>query len=206
MLDRLLGYASRTSRFAVWLGGGLLVFAAGLTTVDVVLRKVMNWSVGGADEITAYLFAVATSFAYAFTLLQRANVRIDALYLVLPSPVRLCLDVLGFLLLGGFLALMTERAHDVWWNSYLNSSHSVTPLVTPLAVPQGFWFFGMVFVMMVFVLVVLRLIQAIAQRDWRKISALIGDRGADEEVAEERAHAEAELARDHELTDRTGGN
>jgi TRAP-type C4-dicarboxylate transport system permease small subunit len=206
MLDRLLGYAGQASRLAVWLGGALLIFAAGLTTFDVFMRKIVNWSLGGADEIAGYLFAISTALAYAFTMLHRANVRIDALYLVLPRQVRLCLDLFGFVLLGGFLTLITERAHDVWWNSFLNSSVSITPLVTPLALPQGFWFFGMVFFMVVFILVVLRVIQAIVQRDWMKISELIGARSLDEEIAEELALAEAERARARELTDRDGGN
>ena len=34
------------------------------------------------------------------------------------------LDVLGFLLLGIFLLLMTERAYSGWWNSFENSSVS----------------------------------------------------------------------------------
>jgi len=206
MLDRLLVYTGQASRLAVWLGGCLLIFAAGFTTVDVFLRKIINWSFGGADEIAGYLFAIATALAYAFTMLHRANVRIDALYLVLPRQVRLWLDILGFFLLGGFLTLMTERAYDVWWNSFLNSSVSITPLVTPLALPQGFWFFGMVFFMVVFILVALRVIQAVVQRDWMKISELIGARSLEEEIEEERGHAEAQLAREHELIDRGGGN
>jgi TRAP-type C4-dicarboxylate transport system permease small subunit len=205
MLDRLLVVASRASRVAVWIGGTLLLFAAALTTTDVFLRKVFNWSFGGADEISGYLFAIATSFAFAFTLLQRTNVRIDALYIVLPRPVRLLLDVVGFLLLGSFLVLITERAHNVWWNSYLNSSVSITPLVTPLALPQGFWFGGLVFFLIVFVLVVIRVAVAVVQRDWLKLSELIGARSLEEEIAEETAHAEAEIQREHELT-RRGGN
>ena len=139
-------------------------------------------------------------------MLHRANVRIDALYLVLPRQVRLCLDILGFFLLGGFLTLITERAHDVWWNSFLNSSVSITTLVTPLALPQGFWFGAMVFFMIVFVLLAARVIQAAVQRDWMRISELIGARSLEEEIEEERSQAEAELAREHELMGRGGGN
>jgi len=204
MLDRLLGVAAKASRVAVWIGGSLLLFAAGLTTAEVFMRKVFNWSFGGADEISGYLFAIATSFALAFTLMQRTNVRIDALYLILPRPVKLLLDIVGFLLLGTFLALIAERSYDVWSNSYLNSSVSITPLVTPLALPQGFWFAGMVFVLIVFVLMAIRIAVALAQRDWLKISELIGARSLEEEIAEETAHAEAEIAREHELSRRGG--
>lgn len=199
MLDRLLLTAGKLSQVVVWLGGGLLIFAAFMTTAEVILRKFFNWSFGGADEIAGYIFAISTSFAYAFATLHRAHVRIDALYIRLPRMFRLVLDVFGFLLLGGFLLLMTERAFSVWWGSFENSSVSITPLVTPLALPQGLWFFGMVFFMLVFLLMLVRIISSMFSRDWDRIAILVGPRGVEEEVEEERANARAELARQHAL-------
>ena len=199
MLDRLLEQAEKVSQIIVWIGGGLLSFAAIMTTLEVLLRKFANFSFGGADEIAGYIFAISTSFAFAFATLHRAHVRIDALYMRLPQPVRLFLDVVGFLLLGGFLLLMAERAYNVWWNSFENSSVSITPLVTPLALPQGFWFAGMVFFFIVFALMLLRIITAAFSRDWNRIAALVGPRGIEEEVEEEREHAMAELKREQSL-------
>ena len=206
MLDRLLEKAEFVSRLAVWIGGGLLIFAAVLTTVEVILRKFANFSFGGADEIAGYIFAISTSFAFAFATLHRAHVRIDALYLRLPRPVRMFLDVVGFLLLGGFLLLMAERAYNVWWNSFENSSVSITPLVTPLALPQGFWFAGMVFFFVVFALMLLRILTAAFGRDWNRIAELVGPRGIEEEVEEEREHARAELEREHALMEGKEGD
>ena len=199
MLDRLLEQAEKVSQIIVWIGGGLLIFAAIMTTLEVLLRKFANFSFGGADEIAGYIFAISTSFAFAFATLHRAHVRIDALYIRLPQPVRLFLDVVGFLLLDGFLLLMAARAYNVWWNSFENSSVSITPLVTPLALPQGFWFAGMVFFFIVFALMLLRIITAAFSRDWNRIAALVGPRGIEEEVEEEREHAIAELKREQSL-------
>lgn len=197
MLDRLLQTAEKASRIVVWIGGGLLILAAVVTTIDVILRKAISWSFGGADEFAGYIFAISTSFAFAFATLHRAHVRIDALYIQLPRPVRIVLDVLGFLLLGGFLLLMAERAYSVWWNSFENSSVSITPLVTPLALPQGFWFAGMVFFFFVFLLMLARIVTAVFRSDWDRVATLVGPRGLDEEVEEEREHARAEIEREH---------
>jgi len=199
MLDRLLEQAEKISRVVVWIGGGLLIFAAVMTTVEVILRKFANFSFGGADEIAGYIFAISTSFAFAFATLHRAHVRIDALYMRLSQPVRLFLDIFGFLLLGGFLLLIAERSYNVWWNSFENSSVSITPLVTPLALPQGFWFAGMVFFFIVFALMLLRIISAAFSRDWNRIAVLVGPRGIEEEVEEERENALGELTRERSL-------
>ena len=63
MLDNLLERATRVSQVLVWLGGCMLIFAACMTTADVVLRKLISFSFAGADEIAGYLFASATAFA-----------------------------------------------------------------------------------------------------------------------------------------------
>ena len=202
MLDRLLLKAEKTAQIAVWIGGGLLIFAAVLTTIDVLLRKLFNWSFGGADEIAGYMFAISTAFAFAYATLHRAHVRIDALYIRVPARLRTALDVLGFLMLGGFLGVMAERAFDVWWNSVLNSSVSITPLVTKLAWPQGFWFAGILFFVLVFCLMMARIVTALFARDWLRIAQLVGPRGVEEEVKEERDHALAELARERAIIEK----
>ena len=199
MLDSLLQRANRLSQVAVWIGGALLIFAALMTTVDVILRKLFNWSFGGADEIAGYMFAISTALAMSYALLQRTHVRIDALYTVLPPRIRTVLDILAFLMLAGFLGLITERAYAVFIGSYESSSVSITPLVTPLAVPQAFWFAGFVFVTIVVVLITLRIVVAVFQRDWVRIAQLIGARGLDEEVEEEKRAAQQEIEREHEL-------
>lgn len=199
MLDSLLQRANRLSQVAVWIGGALLIFAALMTTVDVILRKLFNWSFGGADEIAGYMFAISTALAMSYALLQRTHVRIDALYTVMPPRIRTVLDIIAFLMLASFLGLITERAYAVFIGSYESSSVSITPLVTPLAVPQAFWFAGFVFVMIVVVLITLRIVAAVYQRDWVRIAQLIGARGLDEEIEEEKRAVQRELEREHQL-------
>ncbi|MCZ6552510.1 MAG: TRAP transporter small permease subunit, partial [SAR324 cluster bacterium] len=84
MLDRLLEKTHRLSRVAVWVAGALLIFAAIMVSVDVILRKLFSISMAGADEITGHIFAIGTAWAFTFTLLERANVRIDALHQLFP--------------------------------------------------------------------------------------------------------------------------
>ena len=87
ILARISVHAERFARYTVWAGGVLMLVAAVVVTLDVLQRKVSHLtglSISGSDEISGYLFAISTAWAFSFALLHRANVRVDALYLVLP--------------------------------------------------------------------------------------------------------------------------
>ena len=104
MLDRLLKINERVAHVAVWVGGTLMILAACMVTVDVLLRKFLSVTLGGADEMSGYLFAIATVWAFSYAAHHRVNVRIDALYTLFPRPLRAVLDLLGLTLLTGFRA------------------------------------------------------------------------------------------------------
>ena len=87
MLGRLLRINERIAHLAGWVGGALMIFAACMVTLDVLLRKFLSVTLGGADEIPGYLFAIATVWAFSYAA-YRVNVRIDALYTHFPRPLR----------------------------------------------------------------------------------------------------------------------
>ena len=69
------------ARVAIWMGGAMLFVAAGIVTAEVVLRKGLgavfgsNFVFSGSDEISAYLFAVGTSWSMAHVLVTRGFMR-----------------------------------------------------------------------------------------------------------------------------------
>ncbi len=198
MLDRLLQKLEKIARGSVWIAGAALVFAAFMVTVDVIARKAFSVSMAGADEITGYVFAVGTAWAFSLTLLDRANVRIDALYQFLPRRVQAVLDIVGLLFLGGFMFLLTKAAYSVFYGSLGWPfgetefwSVSITPLLTPLAIPQGLWLLGLLMFMLTLALVLLRSLLALVRGDLREVSRVAGPRTAQEEVEEELHLAEA---------------
>ncbi len=198
MLDRLLEKTHQLSRVAVWVAGGLLIFAAVMVTVDVILRKLFSVSMAGADEITGYIFAIGTAWAFTFTLLERANVRIDALYQLFPRLVRAVMDVVAVLVMGGFMFFVTKGAYSVFHGSlgwpFGDTdfwSVSITPLQTPLALPQGLWLIGLAFFLFALALVSIRAVVALAQGDLAAVSRVAGPRTHQEEVLEELHMAEA---------------
>lgn len=124
--------------------GGFLIFAAALiVTLELILRNVFNISMGGADEISSYLFAVAVAWGLPQVMLSDGNVRIEALVNTIPPAFRSWILRLGNLVLVFFLGILAWRAGEMAWISYETASRAVTPLQTPLAIPQSLWALGL---------------------------------------------------------------
>lgn len=197
MLERALKLADRISLWGVWFGGGLIFMAALLVSVDVLARKLFTVSLGGADELSGYAFAIGTAWAFAFTLLRRSNVRVDALYQHLPPKLRAFLDILALLALGVFAAYLSYYAFSVLTTSWHLNAQSNTSLKTPLWIPQGLWVMGLATFMATLVLLLLRAAGALVAGDWPAIHALLSARSIEEDALEEAAYArdaESELA------------
>ena len=184
-MDPLLGLARRIARAGAWFGGILLIAAALLVGVEVVIRKAFSVSVGGADELAGYALAISTSWALAFTLLERAHIRIDSLYMHL--PVRLCalLDIAGLMLLTAFFALITWYGFGVFQTSWTLGARAMSPLGTPLIVPQLLWVLGLVMFLAIAVLLLARALIALIAGDLASVRRLVGSRTLREEVAAE---------------------
>ena len=169
----------------------MLFAAAGLVTAEVVLRKGLGLVFGssfvfsGSDEISAYLFAVGTSWSMAYVLVNRGHVRIDALYGRLSPRVRALLDIFALLVLGLFVAVLLERAWDIAFTSYIEELRSNTPLRLPLAWAQLPWFAGIALFFIALILAVLRSVAALLRGDYAAVAKIAGATTQDEAIASE---------------------
>ena len=162
------------SRFAVWVGGSSLMLAAIMVTIDVSLRKTFSITMSGSDEYSGYVFAASTTWAYSYCLLHRSNIRIDALYNLLPRKVTVLLDVLGLVLLHYFMSVMTYYATIAFLNSWENNSVSITTLATPQWIPQILWVAGLVLFVITITFVTIYSVVALLQRNWDLVAQLAG--------------------------------
>jgi TRAP-type mannitol/chloroaromatic compound transport system permease small subunit len=194
-LDLLLVYARKVARAGAWFGGALLLAAALLVGVEVVIRKAFDLTIGGADELSGYALAISTSWGLAFTLLERAHIRIDSLYVHL--PVRLCalLDIAGLALLTALFVLITWYGYGVFLTSYRLGAHSLSPLSTPLVIPQLIWVLGFVLFLVIAILLLVRALMLLIAGDAPAVVRLIGSRTVTEEVEAELGGAEPEARR-----------
>lgn len=145
VLERAVGLLETISTWAARIGGLAIGFSALLITIDVVLRKAFGATLGAMDEITGYIFIIATSWSFAFALIKRNHIRIDTLYVWLPAKLQIALDLIC-------MTVMAALSSTVLWYAWFSVSETVrmgsiasTPLRTPLAIPQIPWLGGLVF-------------------------------------------------------------
>src|SRR5687767_10489819 len=138
-----MSLAHRLSRAGLWFGGALVLAAAVLIGIDVTLRKFFATSIGGADELAGYALAIGTAWALGAALLDRAHIRIDSLYVLLPRGVRLALDFAGIALLLAFFGLIAWHGWSVAQQSWVSGSRSQSALATPTVLPQSLWLIGL---------------------------------------------------------------
>ena len=187
-LDPALALAGGIARRVVWVGGGLLLLSAIVVAIDVILRKLAHMSVGGADELSGYAFAIAVAWAFPFALLQRANVRIDAIYQHLPARLAGLLDAAALISMAVLVSVLTRYAWDVVAGSWRLNALSNSQLGVPLWIPQGLWFAGLFLFLITTILLSLRTVLALISGDLARVRALAGARGIEEEAADEAAY------------------
>ncbi len=185
LLGRVLNQAESLSRRAILVGGVLTLAAVFLIGFDVLARKFFGFTVGGADELSGYVFAISTSWALAFVALQRGNVRVDFLYERLPARLAAFLDWLSLVALAVFMVFLTWHASAVAQTSWQRSAAANTPLATPLWLPQGLWVLGLVWMCAVLALMLIPASIAMATGDIATVRDLCGVRSAKEEAEEE---------------------
>ena len=173
------------SRVAVWVGGGALLLSAVMVTLDVLARKMFAITISGSDEISGYVFAAGTTWAYSYCLFTRANIRIDALYNILNLRTKALLDILGLLLLLYYIYLLFTNAWGMFAENWEFSSTAQTTLATPLWIPQIFWISGLCFFLICLAFVSTRCIASVIKGDWQTIHDVAGVKSVAEEIDEE---------------------
>jgi len=178
---RLMGI----SRVAVWIGGAGLLVAAFIVTADVISRKIFNVTMSGSDEISGYVFAAATAWAYSFALLNRSNIRIDSLYNQLGLRTRAILDLLGVSLLLYYVQALTSTALEQFLYNWEYGASAQTTLATPLWIPQIFWVSGLCFFVLCLAFMVVWSVFSILRGDFATVNRVAGVPTIDEEIDRE---------------------
>lgn len=184
-MKRTLRFAERASLVGVWFGGGLVILAAFLIGVDVVIRKLLSLSVGGADELAGYALAIGTTWSLGFTLLHRAHIRIDSLYVRFPGPLRATLDIAGLVGFVAIFGMVARYGWDMFVDSASMDARSLSRLSIPLAIPQLLWLGGLALFLLVSSVLLVNAVAALATGDVATVQRIAGSRSIKEEIEDE---------------------
>jgi TRAP-type C4-dicarboxylate transport system permease small subunit len=188
--------ARRVARWSLWFGGALVLLAAVLIGIDVVMRKLFSTSIGGADELAGYALALGSAWALAATLIERAHIRIDSLYVLLPRRLRFVLDIAGVALLVGFFGLVAWHGWSMVVQSWASQSRSQSALQTPVVIPQLIWLLGLLVFIAIGILLLVYAVQLATRAQHAAVAKAISTRSAEEEVEDEIRDLEQRGARE----------
>lgn len=175
----------RFAQWGLWFGGALVLLAAVLIGIDVLMRKFLDRSIGGADELAGYSLAIGTAWGLGAALLDRAHIRIDSLYVLFSQKLRLALDLAALILFVAFFALTLWHGFGVVSQSWTSGSRSQSALETPTVIPQVLWIVGLMAFVVVGVVLLLHALKVGLAGDLRGMAKLISTRSAEEEVEDE---------------------
>ncbi|GHE20515.1 TRAP transporter small permease subunit [Halomonas urumqiensis] len=188
-LDRVLDGVQVGSLWMARAGGVLILLTVGMVTIEVFSRQLMGRSAVHATELTGYVMAISTSWAFAFTLVRKAHIRIDALYLNFPMRIRAWLDLLALLAMALFCILVVGAAFEVAKDSFTGGARANTPLGTPVWIPQFLWVIGLAWFSLAVGLMSLRVLLGLVSGDFAGVQNLAGSPTLDEQISDENHEA-----------------
>ncbi|GAB4059352.1 TRAP transporter small permease [Uliginosibacterium sediminicola] len=165
--------------------GWWLVLLSILSCIEMVTRKLFNFSLQGIDEVGGYTLAVTAAIGYSYTLITRGHTRIDFLVGKLPAKARALLNTLAMLTLAAMAVFCILRGWVVLSESIEFQSHSTTPLQTPMWIPQSIWFVGWVLFAVICIYLALHALWLLLRGETDALNRAYGPQTLEEEIESE---------------------
>jgi TRAP-type C4-dicarboxylate transport system permease small subunit len=188
-MEKVLTWNRAVARSGLWLGGAVMLAAALLIGVDILLRVGFNRAIDGADEISRFALATATSWSLAGALLERAHIRVDTAYMRFPTPLKIVADIAGLVAFLGCFALVLVFGIELLVQYWHAGSRSSSSIQVPMIYPQGVWVAGLVMLLGCGSVLLGCSVRLLLTRRFDALQSLIGIKSAEAEVAEEIEHA-----------------
>ena len=122
LLNSSVNVVRKISRVIAWLLGAMLLATIALIVVEVVTRKLFGHSFRFVHEYAGYLLAIFSSWGLAHTLLERAHIRIDIVYMKAALPLRRVMDLLSIVSMSVLALLVAFYGYPLLERSLVNGS------------------------------------------------------------------------------------
>lgn len=189
-LDRGIGLLCEKAALVC---GALLIASAIFVSTDLIARKLLNFSFVGANEISGYVLAVSSAWAFSYAVLKRSHIRIDVFYRYLPHRWQAAVDVLAIAALAVFAAVFVWYANRYFLQVWERGTRSITSLALPLWIPMLGWYVGWVVFLLVSVYLTVVSAWAYYRGEFAVVQARVGPI-SEEEEAELELDPDAKLA------------
>lgn len=126
---------ARATQFAT---GSVLIFLVALVCCEAFLRGGFNYSLGFAEELTAYCVVMLTLFGAALALRKGSLFQVYFLYEMLPENIKVLIKRI-FICTAIFICIVLAwKTKDLVLSSFERGKFAPTVLRTPLWIPQLF--------------------------------------------------------------------
>ena len=134
----------RIESFLATVFGGIFLLLSVVVVVETVSRKLFNISIQGADELGGYALAVGSTISFSLALMGRNHIRVDVFHEKFGPRTQALLNWLSIVLLALLGLFIAWIAFKVLADTMHYGSTAQTPWATPLIIPQGVWYAGLV--------------------------------------------------------------
>jgi len=165
--------------------GVIFLGLAVVVTVETVARKLFNISLQGADELGGYALAVGSTIAFSLALMGRSHIRVDVFHEKFSRRTQALLNWVSIVSIALFAVFIAWVAFKVIQDTMAYRSTAQTPWATPLIVPQGVWYAGLVVFALVGCAFALRATRLLIAGDLDALNRDFQPKGAKQELKEE---------------------
>lgn len=135
-MKRVIKMLDRISAWGGILSGVMICLGLALVLAEIFLRSAFDSTIYVAEEYAGYLMCGLTFFALAYTLREKAHIRMTFLHKFVQDRKRSILDLVCYLV--GFLFSLGLTWNTFWffWDSVVSRSQSMQISEAYLAIPQ----------------------------------------------------------------------
>ena len=176
-------WPQRISRIFAWLAGACILFGCGaLISVDVITRFVFKRGMVESFEISGYMLAACIGLGLAFTVTSKSNIRVDILLDAFPYRLRAACDLLAAFALAVIAVALVWFTWKTLAQSWTMNARSTSVMQTPMVLPQGVWWIGLLWFAFMAVLLPLQSMLRLLAGDRRGFDKFIGSLRVTEEL------------------------
>jgi len=136
-MEKVIRFVDQTNKVFAYIAGALMILSVALIITEIVARAVFNSTIYITTEYTAYFMVGITFLGLAYTLKDKAHIRMTFIYKIFKGPkARMILELYTNIVgLAAFL-IITSATFHFFLDSLVSGTQSMQLTKTYLAIPQ----------------------------------------------------------------------